>query len=60
MGDFWAFFSLAAGLSPPAAPVLAGELWFLIVLSVSTEIECSVYVSEEAKLRTGKPLEVTS
>ncbi|GKV13652.1 hypothetical protein SLEP1_g24639 [Rubroshorea leprosula] len=25
-----------------AAPVLAGELWFPIVLSVSTEIECSV------------------
>ncbi|GKV21672.1 hypothetical protein SLEP1_g31629 [Rubroshorea leprosula] len=25
-----------------AAPVLAGELWFSIVLSVSMEIECSV------------------
>ncbi|GKV13248.1 hypothetical protein SLEP1_g24288 [Rubroshorea leprosula] len=33
----------AAGFSPPAAPVsTAGELWFPIVLSVSTKIECSV------------------
>ncbi|GKV41990.1 hypothetical protein SLEP1_g49452 [Rubroshorea leprosula] len=34
---------LTAGLFPPAAPVsTTGELWFLIVLSVSIEIECSI------------------
>ncbi|GKV51120.1 hypothetical protein SLEP1_g57794 [Rubroshorea leprosula] len=35
----------------------ARELWFPIVLSVSTEIESLVYASEEAKPRTGKSRE---
>ncbi|GKV14125.1 hypothetical protein SLEP1_g25040 [Rubroshorea leprosula] len=35
VGDFWAFFSLAAGFFPLLGPVLAGKFWFQIVLSVS-------------------------
>ncbi|GKV15324.1 hypothetical protein SLEP1_g26121 [Rubroshorea leprosula] len=43
VGDFWAYFSLAAGLLPPAMSGFCNcKFWFLIVLSVSTEIECSV------------------
>ncbi|GKV02242.1 hypothetical protein SLEP1_g14699 [Rubroshorea leprosula] len=45
--NFWvepvSFFSkLPPASLPPTAPVLAGKFWFLIVLSVSIEIECSV------------------
>ncbi|GKV30359.1 hypothetical protein SLEP1_g39176 [Rubroshorea leprosula] len=45
--------------NPPAPALLAENFWFSIVLSVSTEIECSV-LCEEAIPRTGKPRGVTS
>ncbi|GKV36707.1 hypothetical protein SLEP1_g44807 [Rubroshorea leprosula] len=49
-GHFWNFPSISADLLPQlVAPALLAGFWFLIVLSVSTEIECSVYASEVSK-----------
>ncbi|GKV38591.1 hypothetical protein SLEP1_g46481 [Rubroshorea leprosula] len=49
VGDFWAFFRFplnfpctAAGFLTSQAPVLLAKFWFLIILSVSTEIEPSI------------------